>query len=333
MKWILSFMFLLVLTSSCKNKSNEVKNENNFLYKVNEIKDTLDFGDFKVFNVYKNQALTYQKLKNENDSSKIANQIINNLLIPYPTIFKNCFSFSEPDFISWNKNYITNDSLIKERIEFATKINLDSIIEDNYKSVSNLSGHKPTGSWYVYFFGFPDMCDMCGCDLNAMQMNLAYPELSKDYFKQLFPHELNHNIYDLTNQNDPDNETVLWDIINEGFATYFAQKHSSLSINEAFNPFKQGDYEWCLENEKKIFGKVKPILFSTNGSDFDDLGTADRNTFIENSPGKLGYFIGYRIIEEYVKKNGVNSWKEIYTLQVRRLLIESGYENYIAKLK
>lgn len=333
MKWTLPFFIFFVLTVSCKNKSEKLKSQGNYEVNFNETKDTLDFGDFKVYNIYKSQVLTYLQLKDEKDSVKIANQIINNLLKPYPAIFKNCFSFSEPDFISWNKNYIINDSLIKKRIELIRKINLDAIIEKNYKSVSKLSGYKPTGAWYAYFFGFPDMCDMCGCDLYSMQLNLAYPELTKDYFNYLFPHELNHNIYDLTNGNDPDSKTVLWDIINEGFATYFSKKHSNLSIMQAFTPYKENDYEWCLQNEKKIFEKAKPILFSINGDDFDDLGTADRNTFIKDSPGKLGYFIGYRIIEEYVKKHGSDSWKDVYTLPVKKLLTESEYEKYISELK
>lgn len=333
MKYNLALLIFCIFTISCKNNHKKPNEELTISEKIISLKDTLDFGDFKVYNVYKTQAITYRKLKKETDSIKIANQIINDLLEPYPVIFKNCFSFSKLDFVSWNNKYINNDSIINKRIEFITKINLDSIIELNYKSVSELSGHKPTGAWYAYFFGYPDMCDMCGCDLNAMQLNLAYPELSKEYFQYLFPHELNHNIYDLTNGNDPDNKTVLWDIINEGFATYFSKKHSDLSIIKAFTPYKDGDYEWCLKNEKKIFEKAKPILFSTNGSDFDDLGTSDRNTFIENSPGKLGYFIGYRIIEEYVKKNGEDSWKDVYNLPVRKLLEESGYEKYIKELK
>lgn len=333
MKWTLTLLIFFTIIVSCNKRSEKPNEQLTYIDKINNLNDTLDFENFKVYNVYKNQIITYQNLKSETDSTKIANQIINNLLKPYPTIFKNCFSFSESDFISWNKKYIINDSLIKSRIELITKINLDSIIEKNYKSVSELSGHKPTGAWYAYFFGYPDMCDMCGCDLNSMQLNLVYPDLNKEYFQYLFPHELNHNIYDLTNGNDPDNKTILWDIINEGFATYFSKKHSNLSIEKAFTPYKEGDYEWCLQHEKTIFEKAKPILFSTDGSDFDNLGTSNRNTFIENSPGKLGYFIGYRIIEEYVKKNGADSWKDVYTIPVRKLLTESGYEKYISELK
>ena len=276
--------------------------------------------------------MVYQKLKKETDSVNIANEIIGNLLKPYPNIFENCFSYSEADFVFWNLNYVKNDSLIVSRINYINKINLDSIIKENYKSVSELSGHQPTGAWYEYFFSNPKGCDMCGCDLNAMQLNLAYPNFSKENLNYLLPHELNHNIYDLTNANDPDSETVLWDIINEGFATYFSRTHSNLSINKAFSPYKEYNYDWCLQHEKKNFEKAKPLLFSTKKSDFIKLGGAIENSFIEGSPGKLGYFIGYRIIEEYVNKNGDDSWRNVYKLNVKELLNKSGYEKYISEL-
>lgn len=326
MKSIFTLLILLLFLVGCK-KTYENKND------YSDIKDTLDFGDFKVYNIYKKQISTYKELKEEKDSIKIANTIIKNLLIPYPAIFKNCFSYSESNFVSWNRNYIKNDSLINKRTQIIKRINLDSIIKNNYKVVSKISGYNPTGAWYVYFFQYPEQCNMCGCNLNSMQLNLSYPDFTLEGLGYLLPHELNHNIYDLTNKNDVDKETVLWDIINEGLATYFSQIVSKASTTDVFMTYNEKDYEWCIKNEKRIFKKTKPILFSTNDKDYDELGDANRNTFIDNSPGKLGYFIGYRIIEEYVKKNGSDSWKSIYTLPIRKLLVESEYEKYISELQ
>lgn len=333
MKSIFQILTIILFFISCKNKSGNQNKPLAFSNKIESIKDSLDFGDFKVYNIYKNQILTYRELKGEKDSIKIASKIVKNLLKPYPAIFKNCFTYSESNFIPWNKAYIENDSLIKERIDIINTINLDSIIKSNYEKVSSFSGHKPTGAWYIYFFQYPEQCNMCGCGLNSMQLNLSYPDFTVDGLNYLLPHELNHNIYDLTNKNDPDKETVLWDVINEGFATYFSKVISKASTTKIFMTYNEKDYEWCLQNEKKIFEKAKPFLFSNNDEDYDELGDSDRNTFMENSPGKLGYFIGYRIVEKFVIENGKDSWKDIYKLPVRELLEKSEYEKYISNLK
>lgn len=334
MKWHFTVLIICVFTICCKGKSEKLKEESNKIDQILNVKDTIDFGDFIVYNIYKNQILVYRELKGEQDSLKIANKIIKNLFTPYPAIFKNCWTYSESNFIGWNTHLIKNDTIINERIKLIEQINLDAIIKNTYKTVSELSGYKPTGAWYIYIFSSPDGCDMCGCDFNSMQLNLSYTKMfEKNYIKNLLPHEFNHNIYDLTSKNDPDNNTVLWDVISEGFATYFAKKHSNLSISEAFMTYSKEDYRWCLENEKRIFEKAKPLLFSTNGKDYNELGTAERNSFMQDSPGRLGYFIGYRIIEEYVKRNGEDSWTEVYTIPIRKLLKESEYEKYIFELK
>ena len=52
-----------------------------------------------------------------------------------------------------------------------------------------------------------------------------------------------------------------------------------------------------------------------------------------DAPKTICYFLGFRIIEAYDKKNGPNSWKKIYKLPVETVLRESGYEAYVNSLK
>jgi len=45
----------------------------------------------------------------------------------------------------------------------------------------------------------------------------------------------------------------------------------------------------------------------------------------ENLPGAIGYFIGFKIVEEYVLKHGSESWKDIYTLSSEEVLEKSQF--------
>jgi len=43
--------------------------------------------------------------------------------------------------------------------------------------------------------------------------------------------------------------------------------------------------------------------------------------------------MGFRIIEQYIEKNGADNWKDIYKINVQDVLDKSGYEGYINGLK
>jgi len=44
----------------------------------------------------------------------------------------------------------------------------------------------------------------------------------------------------------------------------------------------------------------------------------------ENAPGAIGYYVGFKICVEYVKRNGKSSWKNIYKEPVDMVLFKSG---------
>lgn len=46
----------------------------------------------------------------------------------------------------------------------------------------------------------------------------------------------------------------------------------------------------------------------------------------------MNYWLGFRIIEKYVEKNGPESWKDVYHLSTTDLLEKSGYEQFIDSL-
>jgi uncharacterized protein YjaZ len=42
------------------------------------------------------------------------------------------------------------------------------------------------------------------------------------------------------------------------------------------------------------------------------------------APGKVGYYLGYRIVEEYVRRRGPDAWRELYDLPLAEILARSG---------
>ena len=93
----------------------------------------------------------------------------------------------------------------------------------------------------------------------------------------------------------------------------------------------ESDWNWYLENEKQLFTELRQYFDDESGN--NPLLRNDKLKLFENAPKSLNYWLGFRIIEKYVEKNGEDSWKDIYELNVEKVLHESGYEQYINGLK
>lgn len=51
-----------------------------------------------------------------------------------------------------------------------------------------------------------------------------------------------------------------------------------------------------------------------------------RNSKLQNDlPGAIVYYIGYRIVEQYVQKFGANAWKDVFTKAPKEIYTLSGY--------
>ena len=137
----------------------------------------------------------------------------------------------------------------------------------------------------------------------------------------VIPHEINHQIY---SQTVPDTTySVIKRVVDEGFACYINNKFfkGNETVAESLY-YSEEDYQYCLKNEQEIFQTIKEIYKSTDRDTVNSF--ANRGIRLrEDYPTAIGYFIGYRIVEEYVKRNGPDSWKEIYDLVPESVLKES----------
>jgi len=147
------------------------------------------------------------------------------------------------------------------------------------------------------------------------------------------PHELNHLAYEPLRKNDPKKNTALGQTINEGFACYFTWIffNKKISKYEAVENMTENDWNWYLKNEKEIFNKLSPFFEDESGD--NPLLRNDKFKLFKNAPKTLFYWLGFRIIEKYIEKNGAESWKDIYEMNVQDILDKSGYKKYINELK
>jgi len=93
----------------------------------------------------------------------------------------------------------------------------------------------------------------------------------------------------------------------------------------------ESDWNWFTEHEKQLFTELKQYFNDESGD--NPLLRNDKIKLFEDAPKSLNYWLGFLIIEKYVEKNGADSWKYIYKLNVESVLEQSGYEQFINGLK
>jgi uncharacterized protein YjaZ len=197
---------------------------------------------------------------------------------------------------------------------------MDIYFENLATQMQKTTGYFPKGKWYVAFGS--GVTDLGGFGRGVMVLDLTHHKTSVDYVKFILPHEMTHQIFDFTNKEDT-TAKGLYRIVNEGLAVYMNEKllGSKFKLNEYFQ-YSEDELNFCLKNETMIYAKLNPYLFTNNSE--HAIALADRSQKIfKDGPGAIGYFLGYRICDAYVKNNGAESWKDILTTPVRDILQKS----------
>ena len=188
------------------------------------------------------------------------------------------------------------------------------------KEMYLFTGEKPKGKWYI-FYG-PAWTDLGGLGSGEMLIDLANKNnISNDAIVFVYPHELNHQIYQ--NEINQSEDVVLNRILDEGFASYinyiFHQKKST-KAKELY--YTEDEFMLCNSNDKKLVDFLSHYYNSHDEKLADKL--ASRHYKLnELLPGGIAYYLGFRIVEEYVKQYGEDSWKDIYKKKPIDVLFES----------
>jgi uncharacterized protein YjaZ len=185
--------------------------------------------------------------------------------------------------------------------------------------MTKLTGFEPRGKWYIVFG--PAWTDMGSLGDFAMLIDLSHENnSSNEKMMRSFPHELTHQI--MTNVNKNKEDSAISPIIGEGFAVWMNQKYWGKRYTLAQNlGYTDSELQAC----DKSIEALKKMLLANKYSTDKDVIDAFRNRSQKPAhtlPGAIGYYLGYRIVEAYVKKNGKNSWKDVFVKSPREI-----YEN------
>jgi len=336
---IITIVGCFLLCFSCNEKGRQGKEELTFTEYLEQLDDSTKVGGIVVKNLFKSQILAHKGT--EFDSLMIIKKVYE----PHRELWDNCYGmiFGEENaskfnnangMIQWNKTlYPKNKDLFDSRAEELLKVNIDSVLKSNLTKFADLIPYKPEAKISILFtplqgigFGGCDRDQFC-FELNNTGYDVAYT------IEKGIPHELNHLAYEPLRENDPMQGTALFLTIDEGFACYFTWLFFDKKITkyESVENMTEKEWNWFLENEKKIFNELKPFFNDKSGD--NPLLRNDKYKLFPDAPKSLNYWLGYRIIESYVNKHGADSWKDIYEMNVQEVFDNSGYEEYIKGLK
>lgn len=97
--------------------------------------------------------------------------------------------------------------------------------------------------------------------------------------------------------------------------------------------YEDDELEWLEDNEQNLWNSLvaKELLYSSDYLDIERLLLPSPHTSIlhVDAPGRVGRYLGYKIVEDYLKKNPNTSLQQLFTpefYQSTQSLIESGYQ-------
>ena len=185
-----------------------------------------------------------------------------------------------------------------------------------------LTGYNPVGRWYIVYG--PAWTDLGGLTGGTMLIDLSHEKnTSNENIMMMFPHEITHQIY--SNVSNHGDTSAIGSIIGEGFAVYMNKLYWENKYSLAANlGFSEAELEQCQRQDNVIRGFFEKNKFATHKEEIDKFRNRSYR-LNENLPGAIGYYIGYRIIEAYVKRHGSTAWKDVFTKAPREIYERSGY--------
>jgi len=124
--------------------------------------------------------------------------------------------------------------------------------------------------------------------------------------------------------------TFLDYLIAKGKITYLIHEFlSEKNQDDAFR-FSDTDLEWCRTNEQNIWNEILilNILYSKDSYSFQSFFYDSPFTkgMPNESPGRLGYWVGYKIIQNYIQHNDVSLEELMRNTNSQQILLNSKYK-------
>ncbi len=317
------YLFTVIVLFSFPISSETFNLHSGSFEKLNEIDNELSLnnGKLRIVNIYKIQSVILSELSDK-PKEEIVEALVKDVYEPYLDFWRGYIG-DEEEFRKWARSSLLNKNHpIYEKLQEVIDIDIDEVFDKTVNHFIKLTGKEPVGKWYIVFG--PAWTDMGGMGDGSMLIDYSKMEPSSESILFTIPHELNHQVYS-KNIVESDVNTVIYRSINEGFASYV----NYLYWEEEKSPaqvlmYTDKQWQWSIANEKMIFEKTQNYLNSTKKSDVN-LFVSDGSKLFEEGPSRLGYFIGFRICQAYVAKNGKESWKDLYHLSAKNVFELSGY--------
>lgn len=330
----LGFTFLF----SCSLTRDSVRSKPfSLIDSLNAVSDSIKVEGITIHNLFKGQILAHREVGTYDSA-----MILRDVYLPHKQLWDKCYGMifgpnnaskfdNSAGMVAWNKTlYQENKSLFDSKARELLAMNLDSILKANLTKFNKMAGYKPTAIISIVFTPIQGI-GFGGCNAEEFALELNYENNDLNYtINKGIPHELNHLAYEPNRMKDPKHETALAQTIDEGFACYFtwAFFDGTISKCEAVENMSEAEWKWYIAHEKEIFQKVK-IYFDETGE--NPLLNNNKFKLFPDAPKTLFYWLGFRIIETYVKKNGQDSWKDIYKLTSEDIYKRSGYEEQFSQ--
>lgn len=334
MRNIISALSLLIIFSC----TTQTKTNPPFDYaRLEHVADSVKVGDIVILNAFKHQMLAHKNGKY--DSTRIINKVYK----PHQKLWDSCYAVIFGDenarkfnttrgMTEWNNSlYLKNRQMFEEKTNILLDIDLKKTFKKSLVKFNKLVPYQPKARISLIFTPITGIAfGGCTNEQFALELNNKGIEIPA-VLQQDLPHELNHMVYEKFRNADPDHDSALNQTIDEGFACYFTyvffdgklEKHETVHLSKK-------EWDWLIQHEKELFTQLKKYFADTSGK--NPLLQNDKIRLFPDAPGNINYWMGFRIIEKYVEKNGPGSWKDVYHLTAKDLLNKSGYEKYIESL-
>lgn len=265
---------------------------------------------FRVISAYKRVNQYVQKAKDTNSDSK-RSELWRKVVMDH--IQDQCLSGEYSNLVN-DYVYTPPENLddLKVDIRLLSSSNPEeAAIEALEKSAKKFPGPETT----VCLLPRSNEMNLSGVNLGTGKISVFYyPSQSKSFFNSTIAHEYHHSTW-TAKYSDNYQWDLLGSVIFEGKAAYFASlvfEQSEVIFNNI-----------SAEQEKKLWGKVKDSLHSTNSFKINNVLYGGKNGF----PYNYGYFLGYRIVREFVENHPEATVEEWSKLSPKELYEKSGYED------
>lgn len=139
------------------------------------------------------------------------------------------------------------------------------------------------------------------------------------------------------NSNNPEDRTMLAEMVAYGKAYYFAKRMTPCTPDSVLIGYTSEEMNGSRANESLIWSRLieDQVLFSTNAQDKQKYIIERPKTLEvgEKCPGRIGQWVGWRMVEMYGEENGDRSLRQIMEMRdAAKVFKESGYKPQIQKL-